>query len=244
MRGVNGGYARYYNKRHNRRGYLFQDRFKSVLCQDQQYAVDLIKYINLNPLRAGMVKSLEELANYTWCGHGAILGKQNALGANFQNREQCLCRFGENEMEAINSYLQFLIKSCSGEDMKTAGLLSETEKAEIIGSAKGRQSIIGDPEFVKKVRRQYQLYLQRKPRKADYPYVLETISKKVCTEYEISANELMKRGKKDKRSHARSAFCYQSHVLEYIPLSIIAGYLQMTIAPVAVLVKKCSPECG
>ncbi|MFW6244545.1 MAG: transposase, partial [Fibrobacterota bacterium] len=93
MQPLNSGYARYYNKRHGRRGYLFQDRFKSVLCQDQNYAAQLIKYIHLNPLRAGMVKSLEQLGNWTWCGHGFLLGNETNRGKAFQNRKEALRRF-------------------------------------------------------------------------------------------------------------------------------------------------------
>jgi len=126
MRPVNSGYAQYYNKKYKRRGYLFQDRFKSTLCQDQDYAEELIRYIHLNPLRAGKVKSLDQLKTFAWCGHGFLIGDvKNAYGEQFQNREEPLRRFGENETDAIKAYLQYLAQGCPGEDNKKAGGLTQ-----------------------------------------------------------------------------------------------------------------------
>jgi len=235
MRGLNSGYARYYNKKYNRRGYLFQDRFKSLLCQDQDYAVQLIKYINLNPLRAGMVKSLEQLKTWPWCGHGCLLGERDAHGQTFQKREECLRRFGDNEEDAIKSYLESLLQSCG---IEIAGQLSSIEAIEIAGSCKGWPAVIGDPEFVKNAMEEYKYFLNRKHRKADYPFILESVSVEVCEEYHITLKELKHRGRKDNRSDARAVFCYRLHVNEFIPLAVIANYLGITIPPVAILVQK------
>jgi chromosomal replication initiation ATPase DnaA len=68
--------------------------------------------------------------------------------------------------------------------------------------------------------------------------VLETISNKVCLEFRITKEDLLKRGRKNKRSDARAAFCFQSHQKERIPLSVIARYLQTTIPPIAAHVKR------
>ena len=237
MRGLNGGYAMYYNKRHGKHGPLFWGRFKASLCQDQNYAFKLIQYINLNPLRAGLVKSLEQLKDYIWCGHGLLMGDKNALGKNFQKREESLRRFGENEEEAIKSYIEFLIESC-GENTETAGQLSKVEAAEISGSCKGLPTVIGDPEFVADTLEKHQDYLRRKHRVADYEYVLENIAQKVCQEYRITINELKRRGRKNNRAFARAVFCYRLHIQEFIPLSVIARFLGTTISPIAILVQK------
>jgi len=237
MRGLNGGYATYYNKRHNKRGPLFRSRFKSSLVQDQDYAVQLVKYINLNPLRAGIVKSLEQLKNYTWCGHGFLLGDKEAAGKKFQKREECLRRFGENEETALKSYIEFLIQSC-GENTETAGQLSNIEATEINGSCKGWPTVIGDPEFVNKIMNLHKEIIHRNHRKADYPYVLKTIADKICQEYGISMNELKRRGRNNTRAKARADFCYRLHIREFIPFSVIAEFLGTTIPPIAVLVQK------
>jgi len=70
------GYAVTFNKRHKRSGHLFQNRYKSIVCEEDSYLLELIRYIHLNPLRAGLVKDLKELDKYPWTGHSAILGKK------------------------------------------------------------------------------------------------------------------------------------------------------------------------
>jgi len=74
------GYAVTFNKRHKRSGHLFQNRYKSVICEEDPYLMELIRYIHLNPLRARLVEDLKALDKYPWTGHSAILGhRKNAL---------------------------------------------------------------------------------------------------------------------------------------------------------------------
>jgi len=70
------GYAVTFNKRHKRSGHLFQNRYKSVVCEEDPYLLELIRYIHLNPLRAKLVQDLKELDKYPWAGHSAILGRR------------------------------------------------------------------------------------------------------------------------------------------------------------------------
>lgn len=76
MRRLMTGYAVTFNKRHKRSGHLFQNRYKSVVCEEDPYLLELIRYIHLNPLRSGLVRDLKELDKYPWCGHSAILGRR------------------------------------------------------------------------------------------------------------------------------------------------------------------------
>ena len=64
MRRLLTGYAVTFNRRHRRHGQLFQNRYKSILCQEDLYLLELVRYIHLNPLRAGIVKQLKELDKY------------------------------------------------------------------------------------------------------------------------------------------------------------------------------------
>ena len=78
MRCLLTGHAIYFNLRHNRAGYLFQNRYKSILCDDEAYLLQLVRYIHLNPLRANIISSLQELNTYPWCGHSVLLGNEKA----------------------------------------------------------------------------------------------------------------------------------------------------------------------
>ncbi|MFC1578356.1 transposase, partial [Thermodesulfobacteriota bacterium] len=87
MRRLLTGYAIYYNRRHRRWGHLFQNRYKSIICDEDTYFKELVRYIHLNPLRAKMVKSLSKLDRYRWSGHGAIMGK---VKYDWQDRDYTL----------------------------------------------------------------------------------------------------------------------------------------------------------
>jgi REP element-mobilizing transposase RayT len=70
------GYASGFNRRHNRSGHLFQNRYKSIVCQEDAYFKDLVRHIHLNPFRAGLVSNLDDLGAYPWSGHAVLLGKK------------------------------------------------------------------------------------------------------------------------------------------------------------------------
>ena len=105
MRRLLTGYAGDFNRRHQRVGHLFQNRYKSLVCEDESYLLELVRYIHLNPLRAGLVVNLDELSVYPWCGHGVLLGK-NYLPE--QEVDEVLQRFGRNPVSARSNYLQFV----------------------------------------------------------------------------------------------------------------------------------------
>ena len=75
MRRVLTGYAVTFNRRHHRHGHLFQNRYKSILCEEDAYLKELVRYIHLNPLRAGLVKNLVDLGSYPYSGHSVLMGK-------------------------------------------------------------------------------------------------------------------------------------------------------------------------
>ncbi len=72
MRRVLTGYAVTYNLRHGRYGHLFQNRYKSIICDEDAYLLELVRYINLNPIRAGVIKSMADLDHYQYCGHRVL----------------------------------------------------------------------------------------------------------------------------------------------------------------------------
>jgi len=71
MKELKERFSRWFNKRHGRRGTLWQERYKSVLVQDGEAAVTMAAYIDLNPLRAGLV---EDPKDYRWCGYAEAVG--------------------------------------------------------------------------------------------------------------------------------------------------------------------------
>ena len=105
MRRLLAGYAAAYNRRHKRFGHLFQNRYKSIICEEDPYFKELVRYIHLNPLRAGLVDMLSKLNRYKWCGHSALLGTRKN---NWQDLAYVLKWFGTRQGPARKAYLEFV----------------------------------------------------------------------------------------------------------------------------------------
>jgi REP element-mobilizing transposase RayT len=77
MQGLQQSYSQYFNLRHRKVGHVFQGRYKAIICQKDEYLLELIRYIHLNPIRANMVKRPEE---YRFSGHrGYLEGKRTEV---------------------------------------------------------------------------------------------------------------------------------------------------------------------
>ena len=106
MRKILTWYALYFNRRHHRTGHLFENRYKSILCDEGTYLLALVRYIHLNPIRAKEIQTLEELDRYPWCGHQAIIGKASYP---WMDIDTVLTHFGENHKKAKAEYLRFIL---------------------------------------------------------------------------------------------------------------------------------------
>lgn len=104
MRKLLTGYAVNFNRRHKRYGHLFQNRYKSIVCQEDNYLLELVRYIHLNLLRVGIVKNLSELNRSPWTGHSALVGKKKK---GWQDTEYILSFFG-NGPKGMKKYLEFI----------------------------------------------------------------------------------------------------------------------------------------
>lgn len=122
MRRLLTGYAVSFNRHNKRSGHLFQNRYKSIVCEEEPYLLELIRYIHLNPLRAGLVANLEELDQYPWTGHAVLMGNRRLDG---QDTGAILERFGKRATTARRNYRQFVsegIKTGRRDDLVGGGL--------------------------------------------------------------------------------------------------------------------------
>jgi putative transposase len=104
------GYAGWFNRKHRRHGQLFQNRYKSILCQEDPYLKELLRYIHLNPMRAGLVADIGELDAYPWCGHCVLMNKSEQT---WQNIDYVLGLFSDRTREARKRYRGFVEKGVS-----------------------------------------------------------------------------------------------------------------------------------
>jgi len=97
-------YTQYFNRRYDRVGHLFQGRYKAIVCNKDAYLLELVRYIHLNPVRAGLVDSPED---YAWSSHRIFLGidKSEAIDPSF-----VLKQFSDDLSAAIRSYELFVME--------------------------------------------------------------------------------------------------------------------------------------
>ena len=156
MRKLLTGYVVNYNRRHKRYGHLFQNRYKSILCEDDPYLLELTRYIHLNPLRAGIVKEMRGLRRHKWCGHSVIMGDVNR---EWQNIDTILLYFGKNRKRAIEKYERFIeegIKAGNRLELVGGGLIRSLGGWSQVLSLRragnkifSDERILGSSEFVK-----------------------------------------------------------------------------------------------
>lgn len=142
MRRLLTGYAIRFNLKYQRAGHLFQNRYKALLCDGERYFLQLVSYVNLNPLRAGLVSGPEELGRYAWCGHGALLGQAEDI---FMSRRQILPRFGATRGEAIKNYERFIL------DRAGEPGVGRFDAKEAAAAGARDERIAGDDAFVARV---------------------------------------------------------------------------------------------
>ncbi len=190
-------YAQYYNRRHKRSGHLFENRYKSVLCDEDNYLLALIRYIHLNPIRAGIVKTLEELDRYPWCGHSTVMGKRNCplMGA-----DNVLAEFGDTKRKAKNEYRRFVREGIAmGRQPELVGgglIRSKGGWSQVVAARRSGQKeeyderILGDGNFVNAILKEAEekTLLQLKLRRSGK--TLSKIIDQECNRCHISPKEL------------------------------------------------------
>jgi len=158
MRRLLTGYVVNFNRRHKRYGHLFQNRYKSILCEEDPYLLELTRYIHLNPLRAGMVKNLKELRFYPWSGHSTIMGTQKR---GWQDVGVVLGYFGRRKRRALAAYENYVREGIEkgrrpelvgGGLIRSLGGWSEVLSLRRRGEKKASdERILGSGEFIEQV---------------------------------------------------------------------------------------------
>ena len=215
MRRVLTGYAQQFNRRHRRHGQLFQNRYKSILCEENPYLLELVRYIHVNPLRAELVKDLRELRSYRFCGHSVLLGY---LDNEWQDKDYVLRLFGAKERQARNAYVSFIVEGLDQgrrPDLTGGGLVRSvggwtalkalrTEEIRV----KGDERILGGSEFVQEVLEKANEEFERTTLLKSRGLNWETLLSKVATFYEIECASLETGSKSPGIVKARSVLCY------------------------------------
>jgi putative transposase len=215
MRRLLTGYAVSFNLKYKRHGQLFQNRYKSILCQEDRYLRELVRYIHLNPLRANLVSNLKALDRYRWCGHSAIMGKTLC---EWQNTDYILKLFGNKISSARRNYRFFVFKGIAEGrrfDLTGGGLIRSLGGWHQVKALrrsgirfKGDERILGDSEFVEQVLKEAKDRLERRYALEAKGFDFEQVVERVAQVMNINASDVLKRSKDAQTIKARSLLCF------------------------------------
>ena len=185
------------------------------MCQEDPYLRELVRYIHLNPLRAGLVETIKSLETYPWSGHSVLMGKRSN---DWQNADYVLGLFSKTKREARKRYRSFVEKGISlgrRSDLTGGGLLrsyggwtslKDFRKAGI--RIKGDERILGDSDFVKTVLKSGEEKLERKYMLKAQNYDFERVARRVAEVLSLKVDDILSLGKSSKTVKGRSLLCY------------------------------------
>lgn len=212
------GYAGWFNKKYKRHGQLFQNRYKSFLCQEDLYLKELVRYIHLNPLRAGIVSDMKELDAHRWSGHSALMNK---AAYSWQNIDYVYGIFSDQKRMALKKYRAFVEKGLSKgrrADLTGGGLLRSVggwkalkgyRKAGI--RVKGDERILGDSDFVIDVLKAAGEQLEQKYALRASGYDFDSVVQRVAQVLSVKSDEVTAYGKSPQTVKARALLCFWAH---------------------------------
>ena len=245
MRRLLTGYVISFNHRHVRRGQLFQNRYKSIICQEDAYLIELVRYIHLNPIRAGIVKTLDELKRYKYCGHSSLMGKTKR---KWQDTDYVLGYFEKRKAQARKEYESFVKEGFTQgrrRELTGGGLIRSlggwTEARE---SLKGRdhvmsdERILGDSDFVDSVISQSEEQYERRHKLKRQGFDLDRIAKRVTEVLDMEPDEVFSKGRQKRKVKARSLLCFWAARELGMSHTALAKKLEMSIAGVGFSVER------
>lgn len=187
MHRVLTGYTQYYNRKYRRSGHLLQGRHKAILCQSDPYLAELVRYIHLNPIRAKMVRKVE---NYPFSSHRAYMGLEPAGAVDV---DPVLRRFGARRAVARERYAKHV---AAGMKLGHLNSLYET-----------KGGVLGSEEFVDSmIHRMGEFVPKGRPRAVTTPFDAEALIATVETVCGIHRQDFCGRAKGALVVAAREAF--------------------------------------
>ncbi len=174
MRHINGVYTQRFNRAHSLDGQLFKGRYKAIVVAEDNYLLQLVRYIHRNPVRAGM---MENAKDYEWSSHKGYLSR--AMKWDWLYKQFILSMLVKKPKEQIKRYRAFM-----GED--------EDDDLLRLLSLKKWPSIIGDKQFIEKLKNQFfekKRHIEVPESKQLAPDIAQ-IKKVICSYYNINENQL------------------------------------------------------
>jgi len=199
-------YARYFNRKYQRVGHLFQGRYKAILCQKDTYLLELVRYIHLNPVRAGLA---EDPIEWDWSSYAAYLGERDS---DWVRTKEVLEYFSKDLVPARRKFVSFMKESKNLE-----------HRLEFYQVKDGR--LLGEEEFIEEIKRKV-CEPVRKDRRVNIGKVsFSELAERISAELKIDKELLRTSGKQRQGSLARGIFGYVGRKYRHWKTGEIARFL-------------------
>lgn len=239
MRKLLTGYVVSFNHRYGRYGHLFQNRYKSILCEQAPYLLELTRYIHLNPIRAGIVKTMRQLAGYRWTGHGVIMGRHKRP---WQDVDTVLSYFGKRRRDAIRKYKRYVSEGVrmgkrpelvGGGLIRSLGGWSEVVSLRRKGQREASdERILGGGGFAERMLEEADERIRETLRWKKRVMDLKTLLREVCRREGLEEEEILGRSRRESVVRGRKIICQVAvRRLGYTGASV-ARFLGMTTSSV------------
>jgi putative transposase len=251
MRKLLTWYAQYYNRRHKRTGHLFENRYKSILCDEDNYLLALVRYIHLNPIQAGIVKTMEELDHYPWSGHRSITGKAKCP---WMDTEYVLVQFSDTRRKSLHGYCKFMREGVGQGQIKelTGGGLIRSQGgwSQVLAMRRRGQKeefderILGGGDFVNNILKEAEDSHLRQLKARRAGKTIEKLIEEECRKRGISPLELKGGGKRRKVSDMRAIIALRSRDELGLSAAEIARHVGVNTSGVTKAIERAEKRDG
>jgi len=211
MRALMSGYAGYFNRRYKRYGHLFQNRFKSIVCEEETYFLELVRYLHLNPVRSKIVKDLKALDSYEYTGHSAIVG---TVERKWQDTDNVLGRFAAKRGRSIRLYREFAAAGSEQgrrPELEGGGLLRSCGGWKgVVELRRGREKyraderVLGSSSFIEEILKKAEKQEDGKNKRVS----LKTLMSRIAMDMGISEASITGSGRNREVTRARAVLAY------------------------------------
>jgi REP element-mobilizing transposase RayT len=208
MRHLGGVYTQWFNRRHGLDGQIFRGRYKAILVGEDEYLLGLVRYIHHNPLKAGVVKSLDD---YHWSSHHAYLGRGKPW--EWVSTGHVLAQFSDDPARARAQYRRFMAED-------------DDEHIERVFSLKKLPAILGSQKFVQSIKDRFfasKLSAEVPQSRSLAPVSMESIVSAVCSVCGVPPESLASSAR-GVTNEARDIAIYLARSLRGDSLNVIGAY--------------------
>jgi len=232
-------------RRHGRHGQLFQNRYKSILCQEDSYLLELVRYIHLNPLRARLVPAMKDLDKYAFGAHSVLMGKTTRKWQDTDYVLGFFCAKLSTARRRYRVYVQKGIDQGKRPDLTGGGLIrslggwSSVKALRGVGERiKGDERILGDGDFVERVVNAANEDMERRYLALAKGFDLDSVAERVARVLGVTLTLVWATGKRPEVVKARSLLCYWASTELGITMTTLARRLGISQPAVSIAVRR------